>query len=45
MQVLMSWSGGKFDPVGYAKRWLVETSTMVRSEVKTFQGNLLKKLK
>ena len=33
MKVLMSWSGGCFNIVGYTNRWLVVASSMVRAEV------------
>ena len=45
MEVFISWSGGRFDIVGYTKRWLVVASEMVRLEVKFRQEILLKKLK
>ena len=45
MKVLMSWSGGLFDILGYPKRWLVVASTIVRAEVMFWQETLLKNLK
>ena len=45
MNVLMSWSGGRFDILGYPKRWLVVASTIVRAEVDFWQETLLKNLK
>ena len=34
MNFLTSWSGGRFDLVGYPKSWMVVASEMVREEVK-----------
>ena len=45
MGVLISWSGGCFDLVGYPKSWMVLASIMVRAEVKFWQDTLLKNLK
>ena len=44
MKFLMSWSGGSFDMVGYPKRWLVVSSTMMSYEVNFWKDTLLKKL-
>ena len=45
MKVLTSCSGGRFDLVGYPKRWLVLASTMVKAEVFFLLETLLKNLK
>ena len=44
MKVFMSWIGGRFDLVGYPKRWLVVLSKMVRAEVIFWQETLLENL-
>ena len=45
MNILMSWSGGNFDLVGWLKRWLVVASTIVSVEVNFQQETLLNNLK
>ena len=41
----MSWIVGRFDLVGYPKRWLVVASKMDRDEVNFWKETLLKKIK
>ena len=45
MSVLMSWSGGCFDLLGYPEKWLVVAPTMVMEEVNFWQETLLEKLR
>ena len=45
MKVFMSWIGGRFDLVGYPKRWPVIASTMVRADVSFWKETFLENLK
>ena len=45
MNVFTSWSGGRFDLVGYLKRLMLVVSTMVKMALNVWSETLLKKLK